>query len=44
MTNYKTQNNRMVQEIDNMNNKIKTKCEEVDELAELVYNLEKNLE
>lgn len=34
----------MVQEIDNMNNKIKTKCEEVDELAELVYNLEKNLE
>lgn len=42
--NYKNQNNRMVQEIDNMNNKIKTKCEEVDELAELIENLEKNLQ
>lgn len=29
----------MVQEIDNMNNRIKTKCEEVDELAELIENL-----
>ncbi len=41
--NYKNQNNRMVQEIDNMNNKIKIKCEELDGLAELIENLEKNL-